>query len=55
MSKPFAVLYFVVMIAVIVAVDYLFFRYRFWDRLMANIGLVLLFAAFHLRFRGAGL
>jgi hypothetical protein len=40
----------VVMIAVIVAVDILFFRNQFWERLMANIGIVLVFAAFCLRF-----
>lgn len=40
----------VVMIAVVVAVDLLFFRDRFWERLIANIGIVLVFAAFALRF-----
>lgn len=44
------VLYCVVMIAVIVSVDLLFFRHRFWERLMVNIGIVLVFAAFYLRF-----
>ena len=43
-------LYIVVMIAVIVSVDLLFFRYRFWERLMVNIGIVLVFAAFYFRF-----
>ena len=45
------ILYFVLMATVIVAVDLLFFRNRvwFWERLMANIGLVLVFAAFYLR------
>jgi hypothetical protein len=38
------------MIAVIVGMDLAFFRNRFWERLMANIGIVLLFAAFYLRF-----
>jgi uncharacterized membrane protein len=38
------------LIAVIVGVDVLFFRNRFWERLIANIGLVLVFAAFYLRF-----
>ncbi len=38
------------MIAVIIAVDLLFFRDRFWERLIANIGIVLVFAAFYLRF-----
>ena len=40
----------VVMIAVIVGVDLLFFKNRFWERLMVNIGIVLVFAAFYLRF-----
>ncbi len=45
-----AVLYFVLMAAIIVAVDFLFFRNRFRERLIANIGIVLVFAAFYLRF-----
>jgi hypothetical protein len=44
------VLYVVLMVAVVVAADLLFFRGRFWERLMANIGIVLMFAAFYLRF-----
>ena len=44
------VLYIVVMIAVIVGVDLLFFKNRFWERLIVNIGIVLVFAAFYLRF-----
>lgn len=44
------VLYAVVMVAVIVGIDVAFFRNRFWDRLIANIGIVLVFAAFYLRF-----
>ena len=44
------VLYTVVLIAVVVSVDLLFFRNRFWERLIANIGIVLVFAAFYLRF-----
>jgi hypothetical protein len=39
-----------VMIAVVVSVDVLFFKNRFWERLMANIGIVLVFLAFYLRF-----
>jgi hypothetical protein len=38
------------MIVVIVGVDLAFFRNRFWERLLANVGLVLVFAAFYLRF-----
>jgi hypothetical protein len=44
------VLYVVVMGAIIVSVDFVFFRYRFWERLIANIGIVLVFAAFYLIF-----
>jgi len=44
------VLYIVVMIAVVVSVDLLFFKNRFWERLTANIGIILVFAAFYLRF-----
>ncbi len=45
-----AVLYLVVLIAVVVSVDLLFFRNRFLERLIANIGIVLVFMAFYLRF-----
>jgi hypothetical protein len=44
------VLYVVAMAAVIVSVDFVFFRNRFWERLTVNIGIVLVFAAFYLRF-----
>jgi type IV secretory pathway VirB2 component (pilin) len=44
------VLYIALLVAVVVGVDVLFFRNRFWERLMVNIGIVLLFAAFYLRF-----
>jgi hypothetical protein len=44
------VLLLVVMVVLVVGVDLAFFRDRFWDRLMANIGIVLVFAAFYLRF-----
>lgn len=43
-------LYAVVMAVVIVGVDFGFFRNRFWERLMVNIGIVLVFAAFYFRF-----
>ena len=53
MSRQVAiVLYVVAMVAVIVGVDVAFFRNRLWERLMANIGIVLVFAAFYLRFLG---
>jgi hypothetical protein len=40
-------LYVVPMAAVIVGVDFAFFRNRFWERLTVNIGIVLVFAAFY--------
>ena len=43
-------LYVMAMVVVIVAVDFAFFRDRFWERLMANIGIVLVFAAFYLKY-----
>jgi hypothetical protein len=44
------VLYVLALVAVVVGVDVLFFRNRFWQRLMVNVGIVLVFAAFYLRF-----
>jgi hypothetical protein len=44
------VLYVVAMAALIVGVDFAFFRDRFWERLAANVGIVLLFGAFYFRF-----
>ncbi|MGC2365622.1 MAG: hypothetical protein WA555_11450 [Candidatus Sulfotelmatobacter sp.] len=44
------VLYVVAMAAVIVGVDFVFFRNRFWERLTVNIGIVLVFVAFYSRF-----
>ena len=44
------VLYAVVMAAVVVGVDFLFFRNFFWERLASNVGIVLVFVAFYFRF-----
>ncbi len=44
------VLYVLALATVVVGVDVLFFRHRFWERLMVNVGIVLVFAAFYLRF-----
>ena len=49
-SQTATVLYVVLMAVVIVAVDVLFFRNRFWERLSVNIGIVLVFGAFYFRF-----
>jgi hypothetical protein len=40
----------VLLVAVVVSMDILFFRNLFWERLMVNVGIVLIFAAFYLRF-----
>ena len=45
-----AVLYVLAMVAVVVGVDVLFFRHQFWERLAANVGIVLVFVAFYFRF-----
>jgi len=44
------VLYVLALVAVVVSVDVLFFRNQFWERLMVNVGIVLVFAAFGSRF-----
>jgi hypothetical protein len=52
MSNPgVGVLYALAMVAVVVGADLLFFRDRtwFWERLAANVGIVLLFGAFYFR------
>lgn len=46
------VVYVLVMIVVIIGVDFAFFRYNALERLLVNIGLVLVFGAFYLRFFG---
>jgi hypothetical protein len=44
------VLYVITLIAVVIGVDILFFRHHFAARLIANVGVVLLFGAFYMRF-----
>jgi len=46
-----AVLFLVAMVGVVVGVDVLFFRGHVWERLAANVGIVLVFVAFYFRFR----
>jgi hypothetical protein len=48
--KTSVVLYIVDLIAIVVSVDFLFFRNRIRERLLVNIGIVLVFVAFYLRF-----
>jgi hypothetical protein len=47
-GKWAAVLYVLVMVAVVVGVDVLFFRNRFWERLIVNVAIVLAFGAVYL-------
>jgi uncharacterized membrane protein len=49
-SPAIHVLYVVLVAAVIIAADVLFFRNRFWLRLSFNIGIVLVFLAVYFRF-----
>ena len=51
MGRPVVIaLYVVAMAAIIVGLDFMFFRNRFGERLTVNIGIVLVFAAFYFRF-----
>jgi uncharacterized membrane protein len=43
-------LYAVAMGGVVLGVDVVFFRGHVWERLAANVGIVLVFAAFYFRF-----
>lgn len=48
MGKPLSnALFVVAMVAVVVGIDVLFFRGHLWERLGANVGVVLLFVAFY--------
>ena len=49
-SHVTTVLYLLLMAAVIVAIDLLVFKGRFWERLTVNVGIVLIFAACYFRF-----
>ena len=54
-NRAIGVVYALAMVAVVVCVDLLFFRDKtwFWERLAANVGIVLLFGAFYFRFPGS--
>lgn len=53
-SRLVLIVYVGAMIAIIVRLDLAFFRQRIFERLMLNAGVVLVFAAFYLRFLGTG-
>jgi cytochrome c oxidase subunit IV len=48
--QTITVLFVLALVAVVVGVDVLFFRHQFWERLAVNVGIVLVFLAFYLRF-----
>jgi len=52
MRRLAVALYLIAMAALIVGVDVAFFKNRFWERLAANVGIVLVFVACCLRFFG---
>lgn len=43
-------LFVLAMTAVIVGLDFAFFKSRFWERLIVNVGIVLVFLALYMRF-----
>ena len=49
-KQAVVVLYVLVMVAIIVGVDVLFLKGRFWPRLLVNVGIVAVFGAFYLGF-----
>jgi hypothetical protein len=52
MGRQAVVLYVLTLVTVVVGVDVLFFRSHFFERMMVNVGIVLVFAAFYyLRYR----
>lgn len=46
-------IYVLALVGVVVGVDVLFLKHHLWARLIVNIGIVLVFAAFYLRLRHA--
>jgi hypothetical protein len=44
------VLYVLALVAVVVGVDVVFLRHHLWERLIVNVGIVLVWAAFYFRF-----
>jgi hypothetical protein len=48
--QPVIVVYVLALVAVVVVVDVFFLRHQLWTRLIVNVGIVLVFGAFYLRF-----
>ena len=49
-KQAVVVLYVLALVGVVVGVDVLFFRHQFWERLIVNVGIVLVFGACYFRF-----
>jgi len=47
------VLFVLGIVVVVVGADVVFFRHLFWARLVANVGIVMVFLAFYMRFHAA--
>jgi Ca2+/Na+ antiporter len=52
-GRTVTVLFVLGLVATVVATDILLFRHHFLARLLVNVGIVLVFVAFFLRFRNA--
>lgn len=52
-ARAAVALYVLALVAVVVTVDVLFFRHHAWERLIANVGIVLVFVACYLAYRRA--
>ncbi|MCL5113221.1 MAG: hypothetical protein M1554_01935 [Patescibacteria group bacterium] len=44
------IIYVLAMVSTVVLVDILFFRHKFWERLVANVGIILVYVAFYFSF-----
>jgi hypothetical protein len=49
-TRAATILYVIAMVVAVVGVDVVFFRHHFGERLMANVGIVLVFGAFYLTY-----
>ncbi len=49
-NNAITVIYILAMVATVVTVDILFFSHHFWERLIVNVGIVLVYVACYLAF-----
>lgn len=52
-GRAVTAVYVLTLVATVVGADFLFFRHQFLARLLGNVGIVLIFVAFFLRYRQA--